>query len=96
METGNRTDPEIAYWVPKYLLLQGCSRFSNLGPMSPAVLRLARCQDEIGWREMLEGMISKEFREIQTAHCMMAPCAMNGDDWVKQFTTKLLQISHSQ
>ena len=45
---------------------------------------------------MLEGMISKEFREIQTAHCMVAPCAMNGDDWVKQFTAKLLQISHSQ
>ena len=93
---GNRTDPEIAYWVPKYLLLRGCSPFSSLGAMSPAILRLARCQDEIGWREMLEGMISKEFREIQTAHCMVAPCAMNGDDWVKQFTAKLLQISYSQ
>ena len=26
----------------------------------------------------------------------MAPCKMNGDDWIKQFVTKLLQISHAQ
>ena len=96
METGNRTDPEIAYWVPKFLLLRGSTRFGSLGAMSTAMQRLANSQDEIGWRKMLEGMVSKEFREIQTAHCMLAPCAMNGDDWVKQFVGKLLLISHSQ
>ena len=96
METGNQTDPEIAYWVPKFLLLRGSTRFGSLGAMSTAMQRLANSQDEIGWREMLEGMVSKEFREIQTAHCMLAPCAMNGDDWVKQFVGKLLLISHSQ
>ena len=42
------------------------------------------------------GMVSKEFREIQRAHCLMAPCKMNGDDWMKKFVTKLLQISHAQ
>ena len=96
MESGNHTDPEIAYWVPKYLLLRGCVWFSSLGAMSPSFLKAARSQDEIGWREMLERMVSKEFREIQRAHCLMAPCKMNGDDWMKQFVTKLLQISHAQ
>ena len=59
----NRTHPELAYWVPKYLLMRG-RRFVDLGPMSPTMQRLAASQDLIGWREFLEGRITSDFREI--------------------------------
>ena len=62
MNEDNRTDPEVAYWFPKYLLLRGSVRMADLGPMSPAFEKAARSQDMIGWRETTEGMLSKEFR----------------------------------
>jgi len=35
------------------------------GDQDPIVKKLARSQDQIGWRRFMEGMISKEFCEIQ-------------------------------
>ena len=81
----HRTEPELAYWIPKYLLMRGRD-FARLGPMSPSLQRLAASQDLIGWREFLEGRISNEFRAIQTLHCASAPRKMNGDDWIKGFS----------
>ena len=93
MESGSCTGPKITYWVPKFLLLHGCVRFGTLGATSPSFLKTVRSQDEIGWREILEGMVSKECREIQRAHYLITLCRMAGDDWMKQFVTKILRAS---
>ena len=37
LHQGNRTHPELACWIPKYLLLQGRKKFSDMGPMSPTL-----------------------------------------------------------
>ena len=49
MAKGDKTNPEIAYWVPKYILFRGTKRFEDMGYMSPMMRELARSQDKIGW-----------------------------------------------
>ncbi len=48
MEADGRTDPELAYWIPKYILMQGDKPFLTLGYMSPKLKALAESQDRIG------------------------------------------------
>ena len=90
------TEPQLAYWVPKYLLARGTIRFQDLGHMSPEIKELAISQDEIGFVNFTEGRISKHFQEVQQRHLEHAESFMNGNDWVKRFITKLLQNTHSQ
>jgi hypothetical protein len=55
-------------------------------PMPNTMHRAAISQDAIGWREFMEGKISKEIAAIQEAHCAISPCRMNSwTDWMKHF-----------
>jgi hypothetical protein len=96
MEADGRTEPELAYWIPKYILMGGDKPFSTSGYMSPKLKALAESQDRIGWRNFTEGHISTHFYEIQTFHLAMSSSFLNGTDWTKQLITKILQITHSQ
>jgi hypothetical protein len=96
MEADEKMDPELAYWIPKYILMRGDKPFLALGYMSPKLKTLAESQDKIGWRNFTEGHISIHFYEIQTFHLAMSSSLLNGTDWTKQFITKILQITHSQ
>jgi hypothetical protein len=96
MEADRRTDPKLAYWIPKYILMQGDKPFLTLGYMSPKLKALAESQDRIRWRNFTEGHISTHFYEIQTFHLAMSSSFLNSTDWTKQFITKILQITHSQ
>ena len=64
--------------------------------MSPDMLELARGQDLIGYRNFMEGRITKKFLDIQSHHLMDAEGYLSGYDWVKTFISKILQITHSQ
>ena len=88
------TEPQLAYWIPKSLLGRGTVRFQDLGHMSPEIKELAKSQDLIGWKNLMEGRISKCFLTIQQQHLENTDSYMNGSDWVKQFITKILQITH--
>jgi hypothetical protein len=96
MEADKKTDPELAYWIPKYILMRGDKTFLALGYMSPKLKALAESQDKIRWRNFTEGHISIHFYEIQTFHLAMSSSFINGTDWTKQFFTRILQITHSQ
>ena len=96
MARDNKTNPEILYWILKYILMRGVKSLSDLGIMSPQFKALAHSQDLIGWRDFTEGYISTQFYEIQTFHLAMSSSLLNGKDWTKQFISKLLQITHSQ
>jgi hypothetical protein len=61
METNGKTDPELIYWVIKYLLMRDDKPFSQLGFMSEKMIALAESQDKIGWRNFMEGCISIHF-----------------------------------
>ena len=96
MSQEDRTDPEILYWIPKYILMRGDKPLSMMGFMSPQFKALAASQDLIGWRDFTEGHISTHFYAIQTFHLAMSSSYLNREDWTKQFISKLLQITHSQ
>ncbi len=96
MAQNDRTDPEILYWIPKYILTRGDKPLSEMGAMSHKFKVLANSQDLIGWRDFTKGYISTHFYEIQSFHLTMSSSYLNGEDSTKQFILKLLQITHSQ
>ena len=97
MHQRDNTDEELAYWIPKYLLLRGSRKFAELGAMSPGMREIAISQDLIGWRNFTEGRISRLIYRRQHFHLATSTTSyLNGEDWVKQFISKLLRITHSQ
>jgi hypothetical protein len=44
---------ELAYWIPKYILMQGDKPFADMGAMSPHIKALAQSQDMIGYRNFM-------------------------------------------
>jgi hypothetical protein len=96
MSQENQTDPEILYWIPKFILMRGDKPLSTMGFMPPQFKALAASQDLIGWRDFTEGHISTHFYAIQTFHLAMSSSYLNVEDWTKQFISELLQITHSQ
>ncbi len=64
MEKDNNTDPELRYWIPKYIQGRGQLRFSELGRMSTDVEQVARDQDIIGWRNFMEGRVCTQIATL--------------------------------
>ena len=96
MEKDNNTDPELRYWIPKYIRGRGRLCFSELGRMSTDVEQAARDQDIIGWRNFMEGRVCLQIETIQHAHLLLSDSLLNTDMWMRLFISKLLHISHSQ
>jgi hypothetical protein len=98
LKQNDLTHHEIAYWVPKYILCRGTVKFSELGLMSPRMMKLAVSQDTIGRRNFMEGWISKHFLEIQCLHICMSETHtwITAKVWIQMFISKVLQVSHSQ
>jgi hypothetical protein len=90
------TNPELAYWIPKYILMRGNKPFADLGAMSPGMKALAWSQDTIGYRNFMEGHISIHFYKIQNFHLAMSSSFLNAADWTKQFISRILHVTHSQ
>jgi hypothetical protein len=44
LERDGITDPKLAYWIPKYILMRGDKPFADLEAMSPGMKALARSQ----------------------------------------------------
>ena len=96
MEIDGRTDPELIYWIPKYILMQNNKPFSQLGYMSNKMRTLAESQDKIGWRNFMEVYISSHFYNIQWFHLSMSISFLNCSNWTKRFIAKILQFTHLQ
>ena len=92
----DNTDPELAYWLIKYIQGRGKLKFATLGQLSHNLQQLANSQDRIGWRNMMEGRVSKLFYGIQCVHLSTSHSRINGDDWMKGLIGRLIHISHSQ
>jgi hypothetical protein len=90
------TNLELAYWIPKYILMLGNKPFASLGTMLPRMRALATSQDKIGWRNFMEGCISTHFYFIQHYHLALSGSYLNGSDWTKSLISKLLHITHLQ
>ncbi len=58
--------------------------------------RMARDQDEIGWRQLMEGMVSKGFREIQSTYSAIEGSNISPEQWTVGVIIKLMEITHGQ
>ncbi len=96
MRHNDNTHSEILYWVPKYIRARGRIPFSSLGAMSTHMTKLARSQDLIGWRNFLEGRVSRCFAEIQDKHLPTSESRLSTDMWMRAFISRLIHISHAQ
>ncbi len=99
MAKGGKTNPEIVYWVPKYILFRGTKRFEDMGHMSPMMRELARSQDKIGWRNFMEGRISTHFYSIQNYHLAFGDSQWGGLDkalHLQDFTHHSLTVDLSE
>ena len=79
MSKDNITNPEVWYWISKYILMRGSKPLAEMGCMSPQFKALAISQDIIGWREFTEGHISTHFYAIQSFHLAMSSSYLNRD-----------------
>ena len=57
---------------------------------------LAKSQDVIGWRNFTKGRISRHFLDIQHEYLTLGCHKTNSEQWVRQFISKTLHITHSQ
>ena len=81
MRQNDRTDPELAYWIEKYLLFWGTRSFVALvagdGYASIDIRVAAVGQDLIGWTEFLHGKVSVEIAAIQNCTaCLPHPAGL--------------------
>ncbi len=57
---------------------------------------MARAQVAIGWRRFMEGMVCKEMRTIQQAHCTVAGQQKDTEEWGRELVIRLLEVTHGQ
>ena len=64
MTERNRMDDEAAFWIQKYLLLQGKVWMSDLGDMSPGMAEVASAFDIIGWVDVMHHQTPVALRHL--------------------------------
>ena len=59
--------------------------------------RVGNSLDRIGWRNVLEGKVSKEFLQMQKEHLLKTQSFLTIDSWTRGFLDKLLSLTqHTQ
>jgi hypothetical protein len=92
----SHTDPDLARILPIYLLNQGSVALSSIVGLPRDFLRFASSQDIIGWDNFLLGMASMHLRPIQYSHLLASALMLNVDNWMTQFISKVLHLTHGQ
>ncbi len=97
LEQEANTDPDLIDCIVDYVQGQGTITMAlavqNAPPQFPA---LGHLQDIIGWRQFLEGMISKEIVDLQQQFYAVNSSHMSLDKWSTGLITRLLEITHGQ
>lgn len=90
------SDPSLAHFTGLYLRGRGEVQFADIAHLPEDLRELAYAQDSIGWRNMLEGKISKHFFTLQDEYLAGCNTLLMTETWIKAFISKLLHITHSQ
>ncbi len=61
-------DPELSYWIPKYILMWGDKPFAELGAMSLCMKALAKSQDIICYCNFFFTLAEKYIAPKTAAH----------------------------
>lgn len=96
MSIGENTHPDIIQWVENYIMSQVTPPSIFDHPPPPSIAALVTEQRDIGWRNFMEGRISKQFFRIQFCHLIHARARITAEAWTRTFISKILHITHSQ
>ena len=92
----NYAHPELAYWLPKYILLRGTRTLSSFPYLSREMKKVAASQDLIPWTSFMEGRLSREIFLLQKHSLSCSPSRLTMADWSRHLISRVLQISHAQ
>ncbi len=91
------TDPDLTDSIVEYVRRRGTVTMEEATVDAPPRFRnMALSQDRIGWRRLLEGMISKEIATIQRQYIAVNGSHTGLTKWCSGLITRLLEITHGQ
>ncbi len=94
---GADTDPDLMDSIVEYVQRRGTVMMEEaISETPPRFQPMALSQDKIGWRQFLEGMISKEITNIQQQFYTVNGSSMSLEKWCSGLITQLLEITHGQ
>ena len=96
---GNDTDPDLRECIYEYAMGRGEVLMENIcleHGYDERYVKMAKAQDSIGWRRFMEGMVSKEMRNIQRTHASVSGMRHNTERWGVELVTRLLEVTHGQ
>ena len=64
--------------------------------MSPQIASISGSHDIIGWKNFMEGRISRHFFYIQNEYLILGNHRIDAEQLIKQFISKILHVAHSQ
>jgi len=94
--SSNYGHPDLTYWLPRYIRLQGICRFQDLPGLLPEMRKVARSQDLIPWTSVVRGKLSLEIMNLQAHHLICSPSKHNPHSLGKKLISQILQLSHAQ
>ena len=92
----NYTHPELTYWLPKYILLRGTARLTDIPHMSTEMAIVTRSQDLIPWASFMEGKLSAKICCLQNRSLACSPSLLTTLAWSKKLISLILPITHAQ
>jgi hypothetical protein len=90
------TDQRLVRTVIEYLKGRGKQLMKRICHNIPALDKVAKEIDQIGWDNMVEGRISRELVSLQRHYLQSNAPRYNIRTWTKTFIEKLLHITHRQ
>ena len=91
-----KTDGELVKLIVQYLRSRGRRSMLSFCPVFSRYRELAAMQDDIGFRNFLEGRIACLFRTHRQSDISRRRLRKHAGHWAKGFILQLLQISHRQ
>jgi hypothetical protein len=95
----NDTDPKLRECVYHFAMGRGNRSMLDIARSlgyDTRYQKMARSQDEIGWRRFMEGMIVKEFRQLQEIYVVGNGLFKTSKTWTEELIVKLIEIVHGQ
>jgi hypothetical protein len=91
------TNPNLSDCIAEYTYGRGgCTMVEICHGLGDHFQKVARDQDTIGWRRLMEGMICKRMREIQSLYHFREGTLLSPKQWAQGLILKLLKATHGQ
>lgn len=89
------TNPGLSHVLSNFLLTKGTMIHRGQPIQSPSeYYTLIESLTLIGWRRLMEGMVSKAFLFLPAEDLMTEQCKFTTEQWMQTFATRLIEATH--